>query len=309
MRKNIITTCTVFCMSISFLTGCADDNIDEGEVAAAISDVYSDENGNVTMELVDGRSFDLGNFRGKDGKDGVDGKDGLDGISIVNIEISSDRHLIVTLSDGTTKDAGYVMQNDSTVIQNKADISVSDTPDVPTVPNNPSVPDVSAPSESTGQEIAAILQFDSTGTRVIGCTNMDVATYLEVPEGVTYINEGILSGMPQLKRASLPESYTEIANSLFRGCSSLREVKVSTKTTIIGDYAFNGCNLQFINLPDTVTTIGIYAFYDYSIFDLNKDNAFKEVNLSDNLVNLGQMAFAGCGLESVHIPKQITCIP
>ena len=155
-------------MSISFLTGCADDNIDEGEVAAAISDVYSDENGNVTMELVDGRSFDLGNFRGKDGKDGVDGKDGLDGISIVNIEISSDRHLIVTLSDGTTKDAGYVMQNDSTVIPNKADISISDTPDVPTVPNNPSVPDVSVPSESTGQEMAAILQFDSTGTRVIG---------------------------------------------------------------------------------------------------------------------------------------------
>lgn len=53
---------------------------------------------------VDGKDGKDG-LDGKDGQDGADGKDGEDGLSIVKVEIKNN-HLICTLSDGSTIDAG-----------------------------------------------------------------------------------------------------------------------------------------------------------------------------------------------------------
>ena len=318
MGKKTVTMCVIFCMAISLLTGCSENNIDESEVVASISDVYSDENGDITMELIDGRTFDLGNLKGEDGKDGLDGQDGIDGedgqdgkngvngtdgadgsngssgssgrdgrdgkdgkdgISIVDVAINSDQHLIVTLSDGTTKDAGYIMGTD--------DSGSSDTPDEPDEPDVP-----------TEQEVAAILQFDSTGTRVIGCTNWDEATYLEVPEGVTFITPGLFEDAKQLERVVLPESYTEIADQLFWKCTNLKEVKLSPKTTIIGKQAFREClSLSHINIPDTVTKIGSYAFVGCS--------SLEYVNLSGLTTDIGESTFYSCGLKTLEIPGTV----
>lgn len=42
------------------------------------------------------------------GTDGTDGQDGTDGVSVTDVEISATDHLIVTLSDGNTIDAGII---------------------------------------------------------------------------------------------------------------------------------------------------------------------------------------------------------
>lgn len=44
--------------------------------------------------------------KGKDGKDGVDGKDGEDGVGVESASIDLDGHLVFTLTDGSTLDAG-----------------------------------------------------------------------------------------------------------------------------------------------------------------------------------------------------------
>lgn len=59
------------------LCSCAvEQKISKQEVAESISDISSDEEGNVSIVLEDGRFFSLGNLKGEKGEDGVDGKDG-----------------------------------------------------------------------------------------------------------------------------------------------------------------------------------------------------------------------------------------
>lgn len=51
-----------------------EQKISKQEVAESISDISSDEEGNVSIVLEDGRVFSLGNFKGEKGEDGVDGE-------------------------------------------------------------------------------------------------------------------------------------------------------------------------------------------------------------------------------------------
>jgi hypothetical protein len=58
--------------------------------------------------------FDNGSsttFEITNGKDGTDGDPGADGISVLGVSINASNHLIVTLSNGTTVDAGVVPHN------------------------------------------------------------------------------------------------------------------------------------------------------------------------------------------------------
>lgn len=57
------------------LCSCAvEQKISKQEVAESISDISSDEEGNVSIVLEDGRVFSLGNLKGEDGVDGKDGE-------------------------------------------------------------------------------------------------------------------------------------------------------------------------------------------------------------------------------------------
>ena len=48
---------------------------------------------------------------GKDGLNGRDGTDGQDGVGIVSVEIDERKHLMLTLSDGSIRDAGEIAGN------------------------------------------------------------------------------------------------------------------------------------------------------------------------------------------------------
>lgn len=68
---------TTLILSGMLLCSCAtEQKLSKQEVAESISDISSDEEGNVSIVLEDGRVFSLGNLKGEKGKDGVDGKDG-----------------------------------------------------------------------------------------------------------------------------------------------------------------------------------------------------------------------------------------
>jgi hypothetical protein len=57
------------------LCSCAtEQKLSKQEVAESISDISSDEEGNVSIVLEDGRVFSLGNLKGEKGKDGEDGE-------------------------------------------------------------------------------------------------------------------------------------------------------------------------------------------------------------------------------------------
>ena len=64
------------------LCSCAvEQKISKQEVAESISDISSDEEGNVSIVLEDGRVFSLGNLKGEKGEDGVDGETAIQTIT------------------------------------------------------------------------------------------------------------------------------------------------------------------------------------------------------------------------------------
>lgn len=63
----------------------------------------------ITFDDGDTETFTVTN--GINGKDGTDGDPGADGISVSSVSINESNHLIITLSDGTTVDAGVVPHN------------------------------------------------------------------------------------------------------------------------------------------------------------------------------------------------------
>ena len=71
--------------------------------------------------------------------------------------------------------------------------------------------------------------------------------------------------------------------------------------TSVGNFAFSFCrNLQSINIPNSVKTIGSYAFEGCSL---------KTVTIPEGVTSIGNFAFSECGsLISVIIPKSMSII-
>jgi hypothetical protein len=83
------------------------------------------KDGQVGIDGKDGRD----GIDGKDGTSGVDGKDGLhgkDGVGVTDALLNRDGHLILTLSDGGTKDVGLVVGRDVDMdeIARRVDVTV-----------------------------------------------------------------------------------------------------------------------------------------------------------------------------------------
>ena len=69
----------------------------------------------------------------------------------------------------------------------------------------------------------------------------------------------------------------------------------------IAEEAFRGTNITFIHIPDSVTSIGSYAFYGCS--------SLTSITIGNSLKSIGEYAFCGCSsLVSITIPDSVTSI-
>ena len=134
-----------------------------------------------------------------------------------------------------------------------------------------------------------------------------------------------------LTSITIPDSVVSIGGYAFRGCSSLKEFKgkfasvdgrclvvdekliffaqcglteytIPDSVTSIGDYAFEYCQyLTSITIPDGVTSIGGEAFYGCS--------SLTSITIPDGVTSIGGSAFRGCSsLISITIPDGVASI-
>ena len=74
-----------------------------------------------------------------------------------------------------------------------------------------------------------------------------------------------------------------------------------TDDNVLGDYTFTGCILKSIKLPNSVTSIGKYAFCDCA--------SLTSVIIPNSVINIGNSAFNSCtSLTSLTIPDSVTKI-
>jgi len=159
---------------------------------------------------------------------------------------------------------------------------------------------------------------------------------LVLPEGVEML-ENAFGNCTELKSVSLPSTLTKIGNSYgvppFSGCHNLESIeitegnevyasdgncimrkadntlvfgckasKIPSYTEHIGSHAFCDSGAESIALPEGVTSIGKFAFYD--------NDRLKEIALPQSLTSIDHYAFSCCfALGKIAIPDGVTELP
>ena len=150
-------------------------------------------------------------------------------------------------------------------------------------------------------------------------------THIQIPEGMTELNDYALCGFKQLVEISLPDSLTRIGDYAFYRCSSLRSIVLPEGVTYVGEHAFSDCSslasayipdsitsisasvfsycssLESVVIPDSVTSISRFAFLHCS--------SLASVDMPDSVISIDEYAFSNCSsLASVVIPDGVTSI-
>lgn len=166
-----------------------------------------------------------------------------------------------------------------------------------------------------------------------GCQELGT---INIPNLVTYIGERTFTGCSSLTSVNIPNSVTSIGDMAFSDCYSLTNIEIPNSVTSIGDQAFSSCygltsiivdggntvydsrdnsnaiietatntlmaGCQNTYIPNTVTSIGSYAFYGCS--------GLTSIEIPNSVTSIGYMAFTSCsGLTSIEIPNSVTSIP
>ena len=158
-----------------------------------------------------------------------------------------------------------------------------------------------------------------------GCSSL---TAVNIPNSVTSIGRSTFSGCSSLTNINIPNSVSSIGFEAFNGTAWYDnkpdglvyaglvayeykgDMPEGTSITLrkgtkgIAEYAFADCNcsgLTSINIPNSVTTIGICAFEGRT--------GLTAVNIPNSVTTIGYQTFRGCtSLTTVNIPNSVTTI-
>ena len=122
-----------------------------------------------------------------------------------------------------------------------------------------------------------------------GCSALETAT---LPDTIEVIGEYTFNGCKKLDLDALPSNLRELGQYAFNECESLTKAVVPSGVTEIPEMAFTGClSLEQIVLPDGITSIGDYAFDltkdDGSGNYVNNDPKLASVNIPSTVTSLG----------------------
>ncbi|MBP3871784.1 MAG: leucine-rich repeat domain-containing protein [Faecalicoccus sp.] len=144
-----------------------------------------------------------------------------------------------------------------------------------------------------------------------GCTSLET---IEIPGSVTSLGSNPFAKCPSLMNINVDASntkYTSVDGIVYNKAKTTlvqcpigkTAVTIPDTVTKIGNYAFYQCeNLTSIDLPEIVTSIGSSAFYQC--------NGLKNVVLPNSVSTIGTSAFSMCRyLESVDLGTAVTSVP
>lgn len=129
---------------------------------------------------------------------------------------------------------------------------------------------------------------------------------IRLPDTITKIGRNAFSGCTKLQSINIPSGVSVIEDYTFENCLELKEILLPEGITKINQSAFNDCeNLLEVVIPSTVQVIGIGAFG--GCIRLNN------LVISDGVLKIDSDAFVMChSLTEVYIPasvKDITTNP
>ena len=159
-------------------------------------------------------------------------------------------------------------------------------------------------------------------------------TSVVIPDNVTRIGEGAFWCNRKLTSVNIPKNVKSIEFGTFYSCHSLRSVTLPQGLESIANWAFYHCDLDAINIPSSVTNIGIDRSFSNNIrstiiveegnpvYDSrNNCNAIIETRgnilwagsnntvIPDDVTSIVPYAFSGCDeIKTITIPNGVTYI-
>ena len=102
----------------------------------------------------------------------------------------------------------------------------------------------------------------------------------------------------EIKELIIPYGVPEIKENAFFGCSSLNSITIPNSVTSIGLWAFSGCRINSIIIPNSVIHIGDYTFRSCS--------NLKSIVIPNSVTSIGNYTYENCSvLASVTIGSGI----
>ena len=167
-----------------------------------------------------------------------------------------------------------------------------------------------------GKELeVTFLYSDSKNYHVDNVVIPEEVTYMNRTRKVTSIGSDAFK-YSSLTSVTIPNSVTSIGSYAFESCYSLTSVNIPNSVTSIGDGAFQGCHgLTSVTISDITAWLSISfagsesnpLCYAHHLF-LNGEEV-KDLTIPNSVTSIGNYAFRGCSsLTSVTIPNSVTSI-
>lgn len=129
--------------------------------------------------------------------------------------------------------------------------------------------------KGTDESIVIPSEIDGKKVTVIGSSafyGFKSLKNIEIPDGITSIENYAFCQCWSITSLSVPESVTSIGTGAFRFCGDLKEIKLPSNLTVLSDSLFGAdANLEYITfgdaektdtviIPETVQKMGNYVF-------------------------------------------------
>ena len=130
------------------------------------------------------------------------------------------------------------------------------------------------------------------------CTHL---TSITIPDSVESIGKSCFSDCYRMTSAVLGKGIKIVPNSCFCNDSVLTDIQFNGNIESIDHYAFRSCGFTSFTIPDSVTSIGSYAFYSCK--------SLSSINLGNNVKNVFSYAFEFCtSLKSIEFPSSVESV-
>ncbi len=108
------------------------------------------------------------------------------------------------------------------------------------------------------------------------------------------------SNSKQITSVTIPNTVVTIDEYAFNACTNLENVNIPDSVKTIGKRAFYGTNLKSVTIPNGVTSIGNEAF--------SNCKNLEEVQIPSSVKTIGANAFSSSNIKSISLPDSITSI-